>query len=88
MTDDLWDEPMDGQFGPVFTASHESGCASCPEPILPGEDARADGEGGWIHADDQCEKWARLTDQERHPGVKMRPCSECFMIHVGECARD
>lgn len=56
--DDIWDEPGP-VLGPVFVASHETDCKSCVDLILPGEDARADGRGGWIHADDQCEKVAR-----------------------------
>lgn len=47
-----------GQLGPIFTATYETDCESCPEPILPGEDARADGHGSWIHADTMCERVA------------------------------
>jgi len=47
------------EFGPVFCAGHESECESCDEGIVPGEDIRADGRGGWIHADAMCEKVAR-----------------------------
>lgn len=54
---DLFDEP--DRFGPVFTADHESDDACCGDGILPGEKIRADGSGGWIHADTQCEEWAR-----------------------------
>lgn len=68
-------------FGPIFTAAHESDCASCAYPIEPGEDARSDGQGGWIHADDDCEAIAGVT--------RARPqettCSRCFCIHAGEC---
>jgi hypothetical protein len=46
------------KFGPIFTATFDTECESCEDPIVPGEDARADGRGGWIHADDQCEKVA------------------------------
>jgi hypothetical protein len=46
-------------FGPIFTATYETECESCDEGIQPGEDARADGHGGWIHADTMCEKVAR-----------------------------
>jgi len=45
-------------FGPVFAATFESEDACCGEGILPGEDIRADGQGGWIHADDGCERMA------------------------------
>jgi len=48
-----------GGFGPVFAATYESECPSCDERILPGEDIRADGQGGYIHADTQCERIAR-----------------------------
>jgi hypothetical protein len=46
-------------FGPVFTAEYRTECESCEDPIEPGEDARADGCGGWIHADTMCEKVAK-----------------------------
>lgn len=70
MTDDFYDEvpPLPPKWshplsisglGPVFTANHETECESCDEPIVPGEYARADGRGGWIHADTMCEKVAR-----------------------------
>lgn len=59
-TPDLFDEPEDvPRFGPIFTATYESDCESCDEGIVAGEDIRADGRGGWIHADDQCERVAR-----------------------------
>jgi hypothetical protein len=59
--DDFWDmvSPPGPSLGPIFTATYESECESCDEPIVPGEDARADGRGGWIHADTMCEKVAR-----------------------------
>ena len=60
--DDFWDDAetgLDPTLGPIFTATYESECESCEEPILPGENARADGCGGWIHADTMCEKVAR-----------------------------
>lgn len=47
------------RFGPVFVASFETECESCEDSIQPGEDARANGRGGWIHADTMCEKVAR-----------------------------
>lgn len=55
---DLFDD-SGPKFGPVFTATYESECPSCDERILPGEDIRADGQGGYIHADTQCERIAR-----------------------------
>lgn len=58
---DFWDEPEDSapRLGPIFVASFESECGSCWVPIDPGERARADGRGGWIHADPECEKVAQ-----------------------------
>lgn len=47
------------EFGPVFRAGFESECNGCDEGIVPGEDVRADGSGGWIHADTMCERCAR-----------------------------
>lgn len=47
------------QFGPVFMATHDGEDACCGEGIVAGEDIRADGHGGWIHADDGCERMAR-----------------------------
>lgn len=59
-TDDLFDDSApESPFGPIFTATFESDSACCGEAIVPGEDIRADGLGGWIHADDQCEAMAR-----------------------------
>jgi hypothetical protein len=54
---DLFDsarEPV--RLGRVFMAQHESEDSCCGEGIVPGEDIRADGQGGWIHADDSCER--------------------------------
>lgn len=48
------------EFGPVFTATYESECDACDGAIWPGEAIRADGRGGWIHADTECEKIASL----------------------------
>lgn len=58
---DFWDEPVKPgpRFGPIFVASRETDCESCEDLIVPGQDARADGQGCWIHADAQCEKVAR-----------------------------
>lgn len=84
MTDDLFEpaEPATA-FGPVFTATYESHCASCYELIVPGEDARADGAGGWIHADDQCERIA--TPHRPTRGRRLIPCPDCRLYHAGEC---
>jgi hypothetical protein len=43
-------------FGPVFVAQlHNTLCSGCSDYVEPGEDIRADGLGGWVHADDDCE---------------------------------
>ena len=57
---DLVDDARLGrEFGPVFMATYESDDDCCGEGIVAGEDIRADGRGGWIHADDNCERMAR-----------------------------
>ena len=57
---DLFDDPGDApRFGPIFMATYDGECAACDGLIAAGEDIRADGRGGWIHADDQCERVAR-----------------------------
>lgn len=58
---DPWDEAEDtprSRLGPVFMAERESDCDACMDLIVPGEDIRSDGRGGWIHADDSCEATA------------------------------
>lgn len=55
--DDLFDDPGPA-FGPIFCATFESEDGCCGEGIVAGEDIRADGSGGWIHADTTCEKLA------------------------------
>lgn len=57
-TPDLFDNPGE-TFGPVFMAEFESDDACCGEGIVPGEDIRADGHGGWIHVDTTCERLTR-----------------------------
>jgi hypothetical protein len=43
-------------FCPVFTAQlHNTLCSGCHDYVEIGEDIRADGLGGWVHADDDCE---------------------------------
>jgi hypothetical protein len=43
-------------FGPVFAAQFDNTlCSGCSDYVEPGEDIRADGLGGWVHADDDCE---------------------------------
>jgi hypothetical protein len=46
------------RFGPVFEAEHHGYCAACGEEIRVADAIRADGQGGWIHADADCERWA------------------------------
>jgi hypothetical protein len=81
-----WSGPLstDG-LGPIFVATYESGCAACLDTIQPGEDARSDGHGGWIHADDQCEAIATAVRPTNVPR-RQTPCPQCFTIHAGECA--
>jgi hypothetical protein len=35
-------------FGPWAEARFEGWCAGCGEAIMPGDDIRADGQGGWL----------------------------------------
>lgn len=74
------------EFGPIFTATYESDDACCGEGIQPGEDIRADGSGGWIHADDSCEAIAGPARGRRERQMPQQPvCSRCFCAHAGEC---
>lgn len=58
-TPDLFDDAQDApRLGPVFTATFDSEDACCGMGIEIGDDVRADGHGGWIHADDECERAA------------------------------
>lgn len=78
---DLWVEP-DGpepEMGPIFTATYESDSYCCGDLILPGEDIRGY-RGGWIHADDECERLA--TSIGLNHGQR---CPVCTAIHAGEC---
>jgi hypothetical protein len=44
-------------FGPVFMAQYDNTlCSGCHDYVELGEDIRADGLGGWVHADDMCEE--------------------------------
>lgn len=54
--DHLFDDAQDSKLGPIFCAEFESEDSCCGEGIVPGEDIRADGHGGWVHADTTCEK--------------------------------
>lgn len=38
------------QDAPVVVASYESECSECGFEIEPGDEIRADGAGGWMHA--------------------------------------
>jgi hypothetical protein len=86
MEADLWDEPgpTEPTMGPVFMAEYESEDACCGDGIVPGEDIRGY-RGGWIHADDQCEKLARTVPGETGDGREVRLCPRCTAIHAGEC---
>jgi hypothetical protein len=59
-TDALFEDAQESfTFGPVFMAQYACDDDCCGEGIEPGEDIRADGQGGWIHADMTCERVAR-----------------------------
>lgn len=49
-------DPEPDERGPAFPASYPSECSNCYETIEKGELARADGEGGWEHADHKDEE--------------------------------
>ena len=93
--DDFYDDPVhvaedDSQgFGPVFAATYEGEDSCCGEGIVPGEDIRADGDGGWIHADDQCERMVlpirKAMDRAASSRTERLACPSCFLIHAGEC---
>lgn len=44
------------KLGKPFCARFYGECSACEEEIVPGEDIRADGDGGYIHADTSCER--------------------------------
>lgn len=67
--------------GPIFIAEFETDCSSCPDMIEPGDRARADGAGTWIHATLQCERVAK----SRHTATASAACPECFCVHAGHC---
>lgn len=86
--DDFYDDVMhvaedDSRgFGPVFAAMYTTDSACCGNAIEPGDDARADGRGGWIHANRECEQDAAeggIRAAEEHA------CPSCFCVHAGEC---
>jgi hypothetical protein len=45
-----WSPPVRAPelWGPVFTASYNGECADCGGDICPGDDIRADGQGGYL----------------------------------------
>ena len=73
------------ELGPIVTATFESDATCCGDLIVPGEDIRADGEGGWIHADDVCERTLTMP-QKSDDRAAGRVCPLCFCLHAGECA--
>jgi len=61
-TPDLFDEPDDWprhEHHPVFTASRDSDDECCGDGIERGQQIRADGWGGYIHASAECEGMCR-----------------------------
>lgn len=76
------------RMGPVFTADYQGTCSGCDEPVIPGEDIRADGQGGYVHADDQCERVVTGTPHRDRPAAI--PCSRCFQFPAanGTCGCD
>lgn len=67
----------DLNLGPVFMAEYDGTCSGCDDPIVPGEDIRSDGEGGWVHADDQCEHAVTGGPHRNRPAL---PCVRCFQV--------
>lgn len=74
-----WGDEMTDQdgMGPVFTADYQGLCSGCDEPIIPGEDIRADGQGGYMHADERCQ---RAVTGAPHRGRPLLPCTVCFQV--------
>jgi hypothetical protein len=59
-SDDLFDTAEDApKFGPVIEATYAGEDACCGDWIEVGQEIRADGQGGWIHATTTCERLAR-----------------------------
>lgn len=59
-------------FGPIFVAQYDNTlCSGCGDYVEPGEDLRADGTGGWVHADDECE--ALFLGQSPRPTTWLPP---------------
>ncbi|OBY33489.1 hypothetical protein [Mycolicibacter kumamotonensis] len=59
---------------PTFAARYTSECANCGIDIQPGDQARYDEDDEVVHVD--CPELAS-TDE--------KPCTECWLIHTGEC---
>ena len=58
LVDDADDD--DGpRFGPVFIAQYAGDDDCCGGGIGLGDEIRADGQGGWIHASEACERMTR-----------------------------
>jgi hypothetical protein len=61
--------------GPYFTAAHPGHCAGCGEDIQPGDEIRADGEGGWERRDccgmyaDEAEAYAAVRSPQPVTGT-------------------
>lgn len=73
------------RLGAVFTAEYEGSCSGCEDPVVPGEDVRADGQGGYVHADDQCERAVAGAPVRSRPAEIS--CSRCFQLRAsnGSC---
>lgn len=71
--------------GIIFAARFRSRCPACDETIEPGTDARASGDGGWIHAD--CDYQPGMEPRTR---PDMPVCTRCWMVPAanGVCGCD
>lgn len=56
LIDDADDTP---RLGPIIVAQYVGDDDCCGEGIGLGDEIRADGQGGWIHASEACERMAR-----------------------------
>jgi hypothetical protein len=59
----------------TLTAQYHSRCTECDEPIIPGQQIRAE-DDQWVHHD------CAATTPTRVECV----CEKCFEVHAGECA--
>jgi hypothetical protein len=55
-TADLFDDAPDERLGKIITAVYDGEDACCGMGIEDGDRIRADGQGGWIHANGECDK--------------------------------